>query len=71
VSFPAQWHDASFNGVLPKGTPVAQCLPIKRESWSERFDLLSNEGTQQMIKTRTALSRETGIYRREFRAPKR
>jgi hypothetical protein len=71
VSFPAQWHDASFNGVLPKGTPVAQCVPIKRESWSERFDLLSNEGTQQMIKTRTALSRETGIYRREFRAPKR
>jgi hypothetical protein len=71
VNFPARWDDPNFNGVLPKGTPVAQCLPIKRESWTERFDLLSSEGTRQMIKTRTALGQETGTYRRQFRAPKR
>jgi len=71
VSFPARWHDTAFEGVLPKGTPVAQCLPIRRESWSERYDVLSGEQTKRMIKTRDALSRETGTYRREFRAPKR
>src|SRR5258707_12120938 len=27
LHFPAYWHDADFNGVLPKGTPVVQCLP--------------------------------------------
>jgi hypothetical protein len=71
VNFPARWHDPSFNGVLPKGTPVAQCLPIKRQGWAERYDLLSDEDTKRMIKTRTALNREVGTYRRQFRAPKR
>jgi hypothetical protein len=71
VNFPVRWHDPGFNGVLPKGTPVAQCLPIKREVWTERFEVLSTDATGQMIKTRTAISRETGVYRREFRAPKR
>ena len=34
INFPARWHDADFNGVLPKGTPVAQCIPVKREKWT-------------------------------------
>ena len=71
VNYPAHWHDTSFNGVLPKGTPVAQCLPIKREAWTERFDVMSGEDTSRMIKTRTAIGQETGVYRRQFRAPKR
>ena len=44
VHFPAHWHDADFNGVLRKGTPIAQCLPVKRESWSARLDTLSESG---------------------------
>src|SRR5579872_969497 len=42
VHFPARWHDADFNGVLPKGTPVAQCVPVKRENWTGRFETLSD-----------------------------
>jgi len=71
VSFPARWHDADFNGVLPKGTPVAQCLPVKREGWVERFEFLTNDDNRRMVQTRTAIAREDGIYRRQFRAPKR
>lgn len=71
VNFPARWHDTNFNGVLPKGTPVAQCLPIKRENWVERFETFSSDKTAQMIETRSAIASETGVYRREFRAPKR
>jgi hypothetical protein len=71
VNFPACWHDTGFNGVLPKGTPVAQCLPVKRESWLPRFDTLSSEGTKRMIQTRRAIGRETDVYRHAFRAPKR
>ena len=26
IHFPARWHDQNFNGVVPKGTPVAQCI---------------------------------------------
>jgi hypothetical protein len=71
VQFPAYWHDPSFNGVLPKGTPVAQCLPIKRESWGGRCDVLSDEGVKRLIEINEALRGGTGVYRHQFRAPKR
>jgi hypothetical protein len=71
VNFPARWHDPSFNGVLPKGTSVAQCLPVKRENWVARFETLSNEGTKRMIETRVAIGSDTDVYRHAFRAPKR
>jgi hypothetical protein len=71
VNFPARWHDPGFNGVLGKGTPVAQCLPVKRENWTARFDVLSGDASDRVIKTRIAIGRETGVYRRDFRAPKR
>ena len=34
INFPARWHAIDFNGTLPKGTPIAQCIPVKRESWA-------------------------------------
>ena len=71
INFPAHWHDAGFNGVLPKGTPVAQCLPVKRESWVGQYDLLSDEETEQMIKTLNEIGRRTDVYRRHFREQKR
>jgi hypothetical protein len=57
--------------VLPKGTPVAQCLPVKRESWSGRFEVFSEEDTARVIATRDAIAGETDVYRRRYRAPKR
>src|SRR5580704_12585340 len=71
LNFPAHWHDTEFNGVLPKGTPVAQCLPVKRESWTSRFELLSAEDTARIVETREAIAHDTDVYRRQFRAPKR
>jgi hypothetical protein len=71
LNFPARWHDAGFNGVLPKGTPIAQCLPVERKSWTGRFEALSSKATTRMITTRDAIGREKDVYRRQFRAPKR
>ena len=71
LSFPARWHDPSFDGVLPKGTPIAQCLPVKRESWAARCETLSDDAIERMRKVRTAIARETDVYRRQFRVPKR
>jgi len=70
-AFPARWQDASFNGVLPKGTPIAQCLPVKRESWTGRFQSLSEDDNARLVATRDAILHEADIYRRQFRAPKR
>ncbi len=71
IHFPARWHDTAFNGVLPKGTPVAQCLPVKRESWTDRFEGLSSEATKRLIEMKETLGLNPDIYRREFRVPKR
>jgi hypothetical protein len=71
LNFPARWNDMNFDGVLPKGTPVAQCFPVKREGWSGRFEALSEEATRRLTATQEALGREPGVYRRRFRMPKR
>lgn len=71
MNFPAQWNDADFSGVLPKGTPVAQCFPVKRELWTSVVEPLSPEATLRLHNTATAIAQEFGIYRRQFRAPKR
>jgi hypothetical protein len=70
LNFPARWHDADFNGVLPKGTPVAQCLPVKREAWVADYQMLSEADESRLIATRDALRLETGVYRRRYRMPK-
>jgi hypothetical protein len=69
VHFPARWHDTAFNGVLPKGTPVVQCLPVKRDTWNAVFEELSGEGLTRLIETQDAI--KPGVYRRQFRAAKR
>ncbi len=71
VNFPAHWHDMDFNGVLPKGTPVAQCLPVKREAWDVRVEPLTEDGAARVREMANALDREHGVYRRQYRAPKR
>lgn len=34
VNFPFVINDPSFEGLIPKGTPIAQVIPFKRESWN-------------------------------------
>jgi hypothetical protein len=71
INFPARWRDLAFSGVLPRGTPVAQCLPVKRELWSSRFETISGEAVGRLQATAAAVTSERGVYRRQFRAPKR
>lgn len=33
VNFPFVINDPSFEGIIEKGTPIAQVIPIKRENW--------------------------------------
>ena len=68
IHFPANWHDVNFNGVVPKGTPFVQCLPVKRESWVAQIAPLTGEETQRVHDLTKAISREPGLYRRKFRA---
>lgn len=71
INFPAQWRDPKFEGVLPRGTPLAQCLPVKRDLWTPRFDMLTGDGISHFREATGAWSKAPSVYRREFRAPKR
>ena len=68
MAFPAHWHDKNFSGVLPKGTPIAQCVPVKRESWVAEITPYTAEETQRVHELTTELHRDPSIYRRKFRA---
>ena len=37
VSFPFVMNDIHFEGLIPAGTPIAQVIPFKRESWKMEF----------------------------------
>jgi len=71
VHFPARWNKPNFSGVLSKGTPVAQCLPVKRQIWNADFKEMSAEEFTQFIEIQDATASGPGVYRRDFRAPKR
>ena len=68
IHFPAHWHDVNFSGVLPMGTPIAQCLPVKRENWLAQTAPFTAEETQRVHELTKAVNREPGTYRRKFRA---
>ena len=71
IHFPAHWHNTNFRGVLPKGTPIAQCIPVKRELWGARFETITGDAVARLQVTAAAVTSERGVYRRQFRAPKR
>ncbi|HEX5263491.1 MAG TPA: hypothetical protein VFW13_08190 [Phenylobacterium sp.] len=68
INFPAHWHDTSFSGVLPRGTPIAQCIPVKREGWSVRVASFTEADTQRTHDLLRTIRRETGVYRKQYRA---
>jgi hypothetical protein len=37
VNFPFVINDPNFEGLIPKGTPIAQVIPIKRDAWKMEF----------------------------------
>ena len=67
INFPAHWRDTDFSGVLPRGAPVAQCIPVKRESWGSRTAALTKAEAQRSHDLIGAIGRERGVYRRQFR----
>lgn len=37
VNFPFVVNDPEFEGLIPKGTPIAQVIPVKRDDWTASF----------------------------------
>lgn len=53
VNFPFVMKDPSFEGLIPKGTPIAQVIPIKRDKW--KMEIGSKEDVIQANKVSSLL----------------
>jgi hypothetical protein len=68
IHFPARWLDAGFEGVLARGTPVAQCVPLRREALELAFAPLEGAAATRFAEVKDALAAEPGVYRKRYRA---
>jgi hypothetical protein len=41
INFPFVWKDPKFKGIIKRGTPIAQVIPFKRETWE--ISVIPNE----------------------------
>jgi hypothetical protein len=68
ILFPALWTDPSFEGVLQRGTPVAQCFPVPRAPLMLVQESFGAADVERYDLTATALLSGPGVYRKRFRA---
>jgi hypothetical protein len=52
VNFPFILNDENWEGIIPAGTPMAQVIPFKRESWTHSF------GSEKEIKEERLVSQK-------------
>jgi len=56
VNFPFVLNDTSFEGLIPAGTPIAQVIPFKRDTWrmevGKEKEIKESNSTYSMLKTK-------------------
>ncbi len=67
INFPAIWTDPGFSGVLPRGTPVAQCYPVLREPLALVCEPMQAAQVQGFDALAEQIMRGPGVYRRGYR----
>ncbi len=67
ILFPAMWIDHGFEGVLRRGTPIAQCFPVARVPLDLQCRAFSDEEAQRYAETAHRLTATQGAYRKSFR----
>lgn len=70
INFPALWTAADFVGVLPKGTPVAQCMAVPRERPELQFDILQGDSASRYSHTVAEVLASPNVYRKRYRQRK-
>jgi hypothetical protein len=67
VHFPARWLDPTWEGTIPRGTPVVQAIPVRREVVEVETRAMSTEDLAATNEIQCTLRAETGVYRKRFR----
>jgi hypothetical protein len=71
INFPALWTQPGFAGVLPRGTPVAQCFPVPRQPLSLEFESFTPAQSQRYGDTVAQVLAAPGLYRKRYRVKPR
>lgn len=69
--FPARWLDPDTDRVLPRGTPVAQCIPVLRESMTLDVGPMQRPEQEAFARVGAAVLATAGVYRKQYRAQDR
>lgn len=67
VHFPALWAAPDFDGVLKKGTPVAQVFAVPRNAQGLEVDVMSDDEIARNNEIQRTLAEARGVYRKRFR----
>jgi hypothetical protein len=67
VHFPALWTDPGFEGTLPRGTPVAQVFPLRRDGLVLELAEMGEAEIARNREVQRALAEDRGVYRKRFR----
>jgi len=68
INFPAVWVDAGFEGVLPRGTPIAQCHAVPREAPELVCEPMSGEKAGRYDALAHEIMGSPGVYRKGYRS---
>ncbi|NDG31547.1 hypothetical protein EB118_15950 [bacterium] len=68
VNFPAIWNVPDFNGLLKSGTPLVQCIPIKR-GMGDKFKIrkATNKEFEEWSNTKDIQNTRLQYYSKELR----
>jgi hypothetical protein len=69
VHFPFVLNDPTFEGIIPAGTPVAQVIPFKRDTWKMKFGNQEDIIESNKISIKLT-SKIFDRYKTMFRTPK-
>lgn len=70
VHFPMVWIDPGFEGTLPAGTPVAQCIPVERTRLEIETDTMSSDEYDEARALKDRIKTERGYYKTHIRRPR-
>lgn len=67
INFPALWIDPDFRGVLPRGTPIAQCFTVAREAVVLQCEPMSAGRIERYASLAGKIMAGPGVYRKGYR----
>lgn len=73
VNFPGVWNIPGFDDVVPAGTPLVTCIPIRRADWVREAPVraMSELEVLEITKLRQRQDSRRSVYSKELREPRK